>query len=165
MQCYPRILWLFPVICYVYDDNKKSSDPKIWPIYPLFQSWQPHFGRLRENEKLFESKKFVASMCYNDSFQNKIFACAKKYMRFWNIAVVPLKIDSITQLGLKESKNIFGQACFYIISEYWSHLWLCHAAMFCCFFGIAFGNTKWNIVFSSLKTFVTDALNLKSPHF
>ena len=73
----------------------------------------------------------------------------KKYMRLWNIAVVPLKMNSITQLGLKDSKNIFGQACFYIISEFWSHLWLCHAATFCCFFGIAFGNTMKYCVFQS----------------
>ena len=71
----------------------------------------------------------------------------KKYMRFWNIAVVPLKINSITQLGLKDSKNILGQAYFYIILEFWSHLWSCHAAMFCCFFGIAFGKTMKYCVF------------------
>ena len=78
---------------------------------------------------------------------------AQKYMRFWNIAVLPLKMNSITQLGLKDSRNIFGQACYHIISEFWSHLWVCHAATFCCFFYVAFGNTMKYCVFQSYNIY------------
>jgi hypothetical protein len=62
-------------------------------------------------------------------------------MSFRNISLVPLKMSSITPLGLKDWRTIFGQACFCFIPEFWTLLWLCHAVTFCCFLDILDGNT------------------------
>ena len=84
-------------------------------------------------------------------------------MSFRNISLSPLKMSSTTPLGLKDWRTILGQASFCLIPELWSLLWLCHAVTFCCFWTFCM-ETHWNIVFSSLKIFTTDALNPKSPH-